>query len=174
MGSLVAKQKAIIQESDVLLVLDKSGSMDKYKLIWSRAIALALLKKAKARKQKFFLEFFDSKPYDVIVDRNNIIYNILTVKESGGTDIKLALEKAMKFLQSYKKPLTIVLITDAESSSFDIEPIRRTLKRFNSYLIFILVGSRHAEIFELLKQLATKSMAVEPSEESAELILREV
>jgi len=48
------------------LLLDKSGSMDGEKILWAKAVALALYSRARRENRDFYMRFFDNIPYPLI------------------------------------------------------------------------------------------------------------
>ncbi|MCE4628118.1 MAG: VWA domain-containing protein [Desulfurococcales archaeon] len=107
---------------DVYVLLDKSGSMSGDKMNWARAVAIALLIKARAQRRRFRLRYFDSivyKPIEVSPGARprvmaEALREIATVKASGGTNITRAIAKALDDLSSVRRASDIVIITDGE------------------------------------------------------------
>ena len=107
---------------DVYVLLDKSGSMSGEKMNWARAVAIALLIKARAQRRRFRLRYFDSivyKPIEVSAGSRprilaEALREIATVKASGGTNITRAIARALDDLSGVRGTSDIVVITDGE------------------------------------------------------------
>jgi len=111
------------ERGDVYVLLDKSGSMSGEKMNWARAVAIALLVKARSARRRFQLRFFDSIVYDVIEVGGRakprhlaeVLRRVATVKASGGTNITAALARAVEDIEASSRGRSdIVLITDGE------------------------------------------------------------
>ncbi len=149
---VLKKEKEASKEGALYVVLDKSGSMSGYKMIWSRSIAIALHKMARIKKKEFYLRLFDSQVYpakEPLKDNKKIIELLLTAPTNGGTRITNALETALKDLINNKKDLntdTIILITDGEDHvSID----EKKLFKNNIQLITIMVGGDNTTLKEV-------------------------
>ncbi|MCE4624436.1 MAG: VWA domain-containing protein [Desulfurococcales archaeon] len=112
------------EEGPLYVLLDKSGSMSGEKINWARAVALALLIKARSAGRDYYVRFFDSIVYELKTvtrrvrprDLMELIKYLATVKATGGTNITNAIAKAVEDIESgpSRGPSDIVLITDGE------------------------------------------------------------
>ena len=124
-------------------VVHNSGSMNGYKLIWSRSVALALYHLAKMKDRVFMLRMFDSNIYPEEHPYTNpieILEAILKMPSNGGTRITKSVKKAVEDIierNLNKKTNTIVLVTDGEDQ---VLLDKELLKRNNITLISIMVG----------------------------------
>jgi len=174
--SLTRKLKQEIKEGAIYVLLDKSGSMQGTKTIWSRSVALALFKKAVREKRKFFLRFFDTNIYPVIKDKNTILRQLLSVRSDGGTYIHGAILSACYDLQKDKeirsKTNTIILISDGISSINKYE-LKQALSKANAILVFVLIPPGSEET-EDVKEISHEFFSAELTEEDAIRIVRGV
>ncbi len=120
---LLFKKELYAEEGPVYVLLDKSGSMGGQKIDWARAVALALLAKARAGGRKFNVRLFDSIVYEMMSATTKskpraileLVKYLATVKASGGTNITSAIAKAVEDISTGRNPEgDIVLITDGE------------------------------------------------------------
>jgi uncharacterized protein with von Willebrand factor type A (vWA) domain len=121
---LLYRKELSSEDGPIYVLLDKSGSMSGEKINWARAVALALLTKARASGRRFYVRVFDSITYELkVVERvsrprkvMSIVKYLATVKASGGTNITNAIAKAVEDIESSraKGSSDIVLITDGE------------------------------------------------------------
>jgi len=132
----------------IYLLLDKSGSMDGIKSIWSKAVALSLYNRARRENRDFYMRFFDDTPFDLIMIRKNtkpkdafkLIEYINRVNMVGGTDITRAITTAAHdILRGHVKGTSdIIVITDGEDY-VNMNSVNKSLKEANSNLISVLV-----------------------------------
>ena len=117
------------------------------KILWAKAVALALYMRALRLRREFSVRFFDSQPYSLhslkkrprVSEAVALFEYIARVKSSGGTDITRALLTALQDISSKKaKENTIVLITDGIDRVAE-KPIRLMLDKTKSKLIVVMV-----------------------------------
>ena len=110
----------------LVVLLDKSGSMDGDKDVWTTAVALALLDIAQRQRRHFVLLSFES----VVRDEVTVLPNDLLPEAAlftgcgGGTEIGEAMKRALTLIEETPaklKKADVVLITDGWS-----EPSRRS------------------------------------------------
>jgi uncharacterized protein with von Willebrand factor type A (vWA) domain len=104
----------------LVLLLDKSGSMDGERDTWATALALALLEHAHAERRPFVLiDFNGSVTYETTVEPGGQLpHEALFVSCGGGTSIATAFERALDLIAHHPRALRrsdIVLITDGGS-----------------------------------------------------------
>lgn len=139
------------------LLLDKSGSMSGHKLVWSRSVALFLLRLAMQREMEVRMRMFDSEPYPYaspMVSYGEMIESALSVASNGGTDIKKAISTALDDIKKWKaeREAFILLITDGEDR-FSME---RDAYWKNVHLITIMVSGDN-EVLRHLSDLYLKA-----------------
>jgi len=143
---------------DFVMVVDKSGSMSGDKTLWSRAVALALMKAAVEGRVRAKLIFFDDtpmEPIDLRAERKRALETILRLRCSGGTSIDRALEAADGLAR------TIVLITDGEDS-VSYKPSSRLIS-------VMILGDNPA-----LREVSDRYLSVEPTKGGALRVLEVV
>jgi uncharacterized protein with von Willebrand factor type A (vWA) domain len=104
----------------LVLLLDKSGSMDGQKDIWATALALALLEHAHVERRPFALiDFNGCVTYETTVGPGGELpHEALFVSCGGGTSIAAAFERGLEIIAQHPGALRrsdIVLITDGGS-----------------------------------------------------------
>ena len=127
-------------EGALYVLIDASGSMRGERAVWSRAVALALLKLARRKGRKFFLRFFCDAPYPL---SENPVEEILTFGVGGGTNINLAIARAISDLEEIDETNTIVLITDGKD---DVSSWRDELRRVNASLVSVMIQGHNEEL----------------------------
>ncbi len=155
------------------ILLDKSGSMDGAKMLWAKAVTLALYVKAVREGRPFYMRFFDSVPYPLVKVRRRprqhealkLLEYIARIKGSGGTDISRAIITACEdiYRGSVRNVSEIVLLTDGEDRVS--EPmVRRALSNSNAKLITVMIQGDNPD----LRRLSSKYMvAVKLDKEEA-------
>ncbi|MEM0114082.1 MAG: hypothetical protein QW253_05750, partial [Metallosphaera sp.] len=102
-SQLLLYQKQIKETlGPIYLLLDKSGSMDGEKILWAKAVALALYSRARRENRDFYLRFFDNIPYPLIKVIKNakskdvikMVEYIGKIRGGGGTDISRSVMSA--------------------------------------------------------------------------------
>jgi uncharacterized protein with von Willebrand factor type A (vWA) domain len=131
------------------VLLDKSGSMMGMKIIWAKAVALALAQRAVRERREFYLRFFDSIPYPPLYiskrvhgrDIIKLLEYIAKIRANGGTDITRAILTAVNDIlsrPSTSKVSDIILITDGEDR-VAMDTVRRALARANARLHTVMI-----------------------------------
>ncbi len=155
--SLLLYRKVVRQDyGPFYVLLDKSGSMMGMKMIWAKAVALALAQRAARERREFFLRFFDSIPYPPLHiskrihgrDVVKLLEYVARVRANGGTDISRAILTAVEDIASVrsgKKPSDIVLITDGEDK-ISVELIRRSLAKVDARLYTIMIYGNNPDL----------------------------
>ena len=110
----------VLGRGPLVLLLDKSGSMDGEKDTWATALALALLEHAHAERRAFALIHFNgSVTYETTVEPGGRLpHEALFVSCGGGTSIATAFERGLEIIAGHPGALRkadIVLITDGGS-----------------------------------------------------------
>ena len=153
-GSLLRREMLTVKEGAYYVLLDKSGSMDGEKTVWSRSVALALLSVARRRHRRFLLRFFDGVPHDLLSDGDavGLVKALLRVRPSGGTRIDAALRAALGDLKRGFSELTntIVIVTDGEDT-VTVKP--EELREVGAALVAVMIHGSN----EALRLLAERS-----------------
>ncbi|QIW23364.1 VWA domain-containing protein [Sulfolobus sp. S-194] len=139
----------------IYLLFDKSGSMDGEKILWAKAVALALYSRAKRENRDFYLRFFDNIPYPLIKVQKNakskdvikMIEYIGKIRGGGGTDISRSIISACEDIKEghVKGVSEIILLTDGEDKIAETT-VRRSLKEANSTLISVMIRGDNADL----------------------------
>ncbi len=155
-GELLLYQKEVKEaQGPLYLLLDKSGSMDGEKIIWAKAVALALYSRARRENRDFYLRFFDNIPYPLVkVMRNaktrdvlKMIEYIGKVRGGGGTDISRAIIAACEDIKEghVKGVSEVIVLTDGEDKIAETT-VRRSLRESNSTLISVMIRGENADL----------------------------
>lgn len=139
----------------IYLLLDKSGSMDGEKIIWAKAVALALYSRARRENRDFYVRFFDNIPYPLIKVAKNakskdvvkMIEYIGKIRGGGGTDISRSVISACEDIKEghVKGVSEIILLTDGEDKIAETT-VRRSLKEATSTLISVMIRGDNADL----------------------------
>ena len=113
----------------LVVCIDKSGSMDGERDMWSTAVALALLDLAQAEKRPFALLCFDGaiKHESIVMPGQALPEAGLFVACEGRTSIDAAVRRGLEIIEERPGALRkadIVLITDGGSSSDTAQELR--------------------------------------------------
>jgi len=137
------------------VLLDKSGSMEGEKILWAKAVSLALYIKALKESRPFYLRFFDSLPYPLIriarrpkaSDALKLLEYLAKVKGSGGTDITRAILTACNDImqKSLKSISDIILITDGEDRIAEVS-VRRALSSAKVRLVTVMIQGDNPDL----------------------------
>lgn len=164
-GRLLLYEKGIPQSTSPLyVVIDKSGSMEGEKMLWAKAVALALYVKAVKGKRAFHARFFDSQPHQLVTIKPpfkpdwtlRAFEYIARIRSAGGTDITRALQTALSDLERERaKEATVVLITDGVDRVAE-RSIESRLRRMKVKLVTVMVKGDN----QGLRKLSTAYLAV--------------
>ena len=163
-SGFLTQEKQFVSEGAYYLLIDKSTSMSLGdKTIWSRSVALALYKLARAKRRDYYLQFFDTSvfPHDEpYTTPEDVLRSTLKVKPSGGTSIDTALKTAISLLNKKyaQKTNSIIIITDGED---DVYTTKQQLGKIQ--LISVMIQGNNPT----LQQLSSQFMKVAPDEKGA-------
>ncbi len=139
----ITREKLSNCEGAFYVLLDASGSMKGERTVWSRAVALALLRIARRKRRKYFLRFFSDFP-GPLVEEEDALESLLSFESGGGTNINLAIAKAIDDLEKLSDETnTIVLITDGKD---DVSSWREELKRAGATLVSVMIQGHNEEL----------------------------
>jgi uncharacterized protein with von Willebrand factor type A (vWA) domain len=169
-NGLISKVKLAEREGAFYVLVDKSGSMaEGSKMTWAKAVALALLKLARAKGRRFYLRFFDYEAYQFMDDSDpyNLANTILSVSPDGGTSIDSAIRTALMDLnrgELREQTNTIIIITDGEDT-VTVRP--EELRRVNATLLAVMIQGHNSTLEGLARATGGKFMKAELSKEGA-------
>ncbi len=155
--SLLLYRKTIGEDyGPFYVLLDKSGSMMGMKILWAKAVALALAQRAARERREFYLRFFDSVPYPPLhiprrvrgKDVAKLLEYVARVRANGGTDITRAIMVALEDIRNSNarnKPSDIVLITDGEDR-VSVEMLRSSLAAAKARLYTVMIYGNNPDL----------------------------
>jgi uncharacterized protein with von Willebrand factor type A (vWA) domain len=117
----------------LVVLLDKSGSMDGPRDVWGTALALALLETARRDRRMFAILAFDSRvKFEAVVKPDEPLPEAaLFTGCAGGTEIGAAMHRALEIIGSHDarlKKADIVLVTDGGSDTANAPTLREAAK----------------------------------------------
>jgi uncharacterized protein with von Willebrand factor type A (vWA) domain len=117
----------------LVVLLDKSGSMDGPRDIWATALALALLETARRDRRMFAILAFDSRvKFEATVKPDEPLPEAaLFTGCAGGTEIGAAMHRGLEIIRSNEsrlKKADIVLVTDGGSDTASAPALREAAK----------------------------------------------
>ena len=138
------------------ILLDKSGSMMGLKIIWAKAVALALAQRAVRERREFYVRFFDSIPYPPIhVSRRihgrdviKLLEYLARIRANGGTDITRAILTAVDDISATtprSRVSDIILITDGEDR-VAVDMVKKGLARANARLHTVMIHGNNPDL----------------------------
>ncbi len=107
----------VLGKGPLVVLLDKSGSMDGPRDVWATAVALALLDQAQGEHRTFALLGFDARvKFEAVVKPGEPLpEDSLFISAGGGTEIAVALARGLEIIRTHPgalKKADIVLVTD--------------------------------------------------------------
>lgn len=139
----------------MVVLLDKSGSMNGEPDAWSTAIALALADIAQREKRMFAGLSFDTRIiHKAIVNPvrgEKIGADFLDVEANGGTNIHMALQAGLKLILESKNDLQkadIVLISDGLDSTEKAEAFKKAATEAKIHVFGIMIGADEKPMLE--------------------------
>jgi uncharacterized protein with von Willebrand factor type A (vWA) domain len=133
----------------LVVLLDKSGSMDGPRDIWATALALALLDQAHRERRAFALICFDAQvKFEAIVKQGERLpEGALFTACAGGTEISRATVRALEIIRSNEgkmKKADIVLITDGGSDAASAPALRQAASALGVTILGLGIGVERA------------------------------
>jgi uncharacterized protein with von Willebrand factor type A (vWA) domain len=136
---------ASLGKGPLVVLLDKSGSMDGPRDVWATAVALALLDQAQRERRTYALLGFDSRvtfeafvnPADALPEEG------LFVSCGGGTEIAAAIERGLEIIRTHPGALRkadIVLITDGGSDASEAGRLRENAAALGVTILGLGIG----------------------------------
>jgi uncharacterized protein with von Willebrand factor type A (vWA) domain len=120
---------APLGKGPLVVLVDKSGSMDGPRDMWATALALALLDQAHRERRMFALVCFDARvKFEAVVRPDEPLpENGLFVACAGGTEIAVAFARGLELIgsnQGQLKRADLVLVTDGGSDTASAAALR--------------------------------------------------
>ncbi len=139
----------------VYMLLDKSGSMVGTKMLWAKAVTVAMARRALSEGRAFYLRFFDSVPYPMVRLRRRLrgrevvkmLDYVARIKASGGTDITRAIMSALEDLRNHRVTGTsdVILVTDGEDR-VTVDLVKSELRRTRARLISVMIHGDNTDL----------------------------
>ena len=135
----------VLGSGPIVLLLDKSGSMDGQKDTWATAVALALLEHAQAERRPFALIHVNGDvTYETTVEPGGqLSHEALFVSCGGGTEIATAFERGLEIISRDRRALRksdIVLITDGGSDPARAPELRERARALDVTSLGLAIG----------------------------------
>jgi uncharacterized protein with von Willebrand factor type A (vWA) domain len=129
----------------LVVLLDKSGSMDGPRDVWATALALALLDQAHRERRTFALVCFDARAkFEVVVKPGEPLpEKALFVSCAGGTEIAVAVARGLELIGSNQgklKKADLVLVTDGGSDTASAAALREAARKLGVTSLGLGVG----------------------------------
>jgi uncharacterized protein with von Willebrand factor type A (vWA) domain len=129
----------------LVVVLDKSGSMDGPRDIWATALTLALVDQAQRERRTFALIAFDYHvKYEAVVKPGEPLPEAaLFTACAGGTELAVALQRGLDLIrenQGQLKKADVVLVTDGGSDASSASKIREDALALNVTILGLGIG----------------------------------
>jgi signal transduction histidine kinase/Mg-chelatase subunit ChlD len=136
---------APLGKGPLVVVLDKSGSMDGPRDIWATALALALLDEARRTRRVYALIGFDYavKHECVVNPGESLPEEALFTACAGGTEISVALHRGLHLIQQHPwalKTADVVLVTDGGSDTAGAPALRERAQDFGVTILGLGIG----------------------------------
>lgn len=129
----------------LVVLLDKSGSMDGPRDTWATALALALLDQAHRERRTFALICFDylAKFETIVKPGEPLPEKALFTACAGGTDIATAMVRGLQIIgtnEGAMKKADIVLVTDGGSDAATAPMLRESAKNLGVTVLGLGIG----------------------------------
>lgn len=129
----------------LVVLLDKSGSMDGARDVWATALTLALLDQARHERRAFALVCFDYqvKFEAVVKPGESLPEEGLFVACAGGTEIGAGVARGLEIIKANEGPLRkadLVLVTDGASDTASAPLLREAAKLIGVTILGLGIG----------------------------------
>ncbi|WP_242343660.1 vWA domain-containing protein [Anaeromyxobacter terrae] len=136
---------ASLGKGPLVVLLDKSGSMDGPRDVWATAVALALLDQAQQERRTYALLGFDSRvKFEAVVNPADALPEEgLFVSCGGGTEIAAAIDRGLEIIRTHPGALRnadIVLITDGGSDASEAGRLRESAAALGVTILGLGIG----------------------------------
>lgn len=128
------------EKGDLVLCVDRSGSMSGDTMIWARAVAGAMMALAVKQDRRVALVMFDHAAVGTLVDSKNKLsegFKLLSLEPAGGTNVDEALRVAVQMVPDLREP-DIVVISDGHFHLDD--QYAELAKDDNGRLLAVMLG----------------------------------
>jgi Mg-chelatase subunit ChlD len=136
---------ASLGKGPLVVLLDKSGSMDGPRDVWATAVALALLDQAQRERRTYALLGFDSHvKFEAVVNPADALPEEgLFVSCGGGTEIAAAIARGLEIIRTHPGALRkadIVLVTDGGSDTSEARVLRESAAALGITILGLGIG----------------------------------
>ena len=136
---------ASLGKGPLVVLLDKSGSMDGPRDVWATAVALALLDQAQRERRAYALLGFDSRvKFEAVVNPADALPEEgLFVSCGGGTEIAAAITRGLEIIRTHPGALRkadIVLVTDGGSDASEARALRESAAALGVTILGLGIG----------------------------------
>jgi Mg-chelatase subunit ChlD len=136
---------ASLGKGPLVVLLDKSGSMDGPRDVWATVVALALLDQAQRERRAFALLGFDGRvKFEAMVQPSDALPEEgLFVSCCGGTDIAAAVARGLEIIRTHPGDLRkadLVLVTDGGSDAGAAAALRESAAALGVTILGLGIG----------------------------------
>jgi Mg-chelatase subunit ChlD len=136
---------ASLGKGPLVVLLDKSGSMDGPRDVWATAVALALLDQAQRERRTFALLGFDARvKFEAVVKPAEALpEDGLFVSCAGGTEIAAAVDRGLEIIRTHPGVLRkadLVLVTDGGSDASAAGALRESAATLGVTILGLGIG----------------------------------
>ncbi|WP_242352708.1 MULTISPECIES: VWA domain-containing protein [unclassified Anaeromyxobacter] len=136
---------ATLGKGPLVVLLDKSGSMDGPRDVWATAVALALLDQAQRERRTFALLGFDARvKFEAVVKPSEALPDDgLFVSCAGGTEIAAAVGRGLEIIRTHPGALRkadLVLVTDGGSDASTAGALRESAAALGVTILGLGIG----------------------------------
>ena len=129
----------------LVVLLDKSGSMDGPRDVWATAVALALLDQAQCERRTFALLGFEARvKFEAVVKPSEALpEDGLFVSCGGGTEIAVAVSRGLEIIRTHPgalKKADLVLVTDGGSDASAAGALRESAAALGVTILGLGIG----------------------------------
>ena len=159
----------------LVVAIDKSGSMEGERDLWSTAVAIALLGVAQAERRPFALICFDGavKFEAVVLPGEALPEAGLLVPADGGTAIAQAIERGLDVIEAQGRALRkadLVLITDGESDASRASELRARAAAIGATVLGVAIDVEPARLMPWCDQVIAANDMSRIDDQSAEVL----
>jgi len=135
----------VLGKGPLVVLLDKSGSMDGPRDVWATALALALLDQAQRERRTFALLGFDARvKFEAVVQPGEPLpEDGLFTSCRGGTEIAVALSRGLEIVRAHPgalKKADVVLVTDGGSDPTSAPQLREQASQLGVTTFGLSIG----------------------------------
>ena len=140
------------EKNDLLIILDKSGSMEGSPIDLAKDGILNIIDKCKRKLDKFYLMTFNTQ---VQVMKNFNKREVQDIYASGGTDFTPVIQQIRSLLKEFQNNLTIIFFTDGCGTyrQSDLDALQREIKNLKYNCVVQTIGFSEDHDATLLSNL---------------------